>query len=70
MNGYEVAAAIRQLAGLHDVIIVGVTGYGQSTDYEQSGRAGFDAHLVKPVDTETLLDALATGRRRAGQAKA
>ena len=70
MNGYEVASAIRQLAGQNDVIIVGVTGYGQSTDYEQSGRAGFDAHLVKPVDTETLLDALATGRRRAGQAKA
>ena len=70
MNGYEAAAAIRQLPGLNDVIIVGVTGYGQSADYEQSSRAGFDAHLVKPIDTETLLDALATGRRRAGHARA
>jgi PAS domain S-box-containing protein len=70
MTGYEVAAAIRQLPGLNGVVIVGVTGYGQSTDYEQSQRAGFNAHLVKPVDTETLLDALATGRRQAGQSRA
>jgi PAS domain S-box-containing protein len=70
MTGYEVAAAIRQLPGLNGVIIVGVTGYGQSADYEQSQQAGFNAHLVKPVDTETLLDALATGRRQAGYPKA
>lgn len=67
MSGYEVATAIRQLPGLSHVIIVGVTGYGQTTDYERSRRAGFNAHLVKPVDTETLLDALAAGRRQAGQ---
>ena len=70
MSGYEVGVAIRQLSGLHDVVIVGVTGYGQSADYEQSQRAGFNAHLVKPVDTETLLDALATGRRQTGQSRA
>lgn len=70
MTGYEVATAIRQLPDLAHVIIVGVTGYGQPADYEQSQRAGFNAHLVKPVDTETLLDALATGRRQAGQSRA
>jgi PAS domain S-box-containing protein len=64
MSGYEAAAAIRQLPGLADVVIIGLTGYGQAADYEQSRRAGFDAHLVKPVEIDTLLDALAAGRRR------
>ena len=64
MNGHEAAAAIRQLPGLADVVIIGLTGYGQAADYEQSRRAGFDAHLVKPVEIDTLLDALASGRRR------
>jgi CheY-like chemotaxis protein/anti-sigma regulatory factor (Ser/Thr protein kinase) len=65
MNGYEVARAIRQLPGLADIVIVGVTGYGQAADYEHSRRAGFDAHLVKPIEIETLLDALAAGPKRA-----
>ena len=64
MSGYEAGAAIRQLPGLADVVIIGLTGYGQAADYEKSRRAGFDAHLVKPVEIDTLLDALAAGRRR------
>jgi PAS domain S-box-containing protein len=64
MNGYEVAEAIRGLPDLADVLIVGVTGYGQAADYEESRRAGFDAHLVKPIEIDTLLDALAAGRPR------
>jgi PAS domain S-box-containing protein len=63
MNGYDVARAIRQLPGLSDVCIVGVTGYGQATDYERSQEAGFDAHLVKPIEIDTLLNALAVARR-------
>ena len=61
-NGYDAAHEIRQIPGLADIVIVGVTGYGQATDYERSRRAGFDAHLVKPVEVETLLNALATAR--------
>ena len=64
MNGYEAATAIRQLPGLADVVIIGLTGYGQAADYEQSRRADFDAHLVKPIEIDTLLDALTAGRRR------
>ena len=64
MNGYDVARAIRLLPGLADVVIIGLTGYGQAADYEESLRAGFDAHLVKPTEIDTLLDALAAGRRR------
>jgi CheY-like chemotaxis protein/anti-sigma regulatory factor (Ser/Thr protein kinase) len=62
MNGYDVARALRQLPGLADVIIVGVTGYGQERDRERSRDAGFDHHLVKPIDLEALLGALSGGR--------
>ena len=61
--GATVARSIAE-KGLADVVIIGLTGYGQAADYEQSRRAGFDAHLVKPVEIDTLLDALAAGRRR------
>jgi CheY-like chemotaxis protein len=70
MNGYDAARAIRQLPGLADVLIIALTGYGQAADCEKSREAGFDAHLVKPVELDALLRALAAGRtgsRSAGQ---
>lgn len=63
MNGYDAARAIRQLPGLADVHIVALTGYGQQADREKSREAGIDAHLVKPVDIDVLLEALAVPRR-------
>ena len=62
MNGYDTARAIRALPGLSDVRIVGVTGYGQPTDLERSQNAGFDTHLVKPVELDLLLEHVAAGR--------
>jgi PAS domain S-box-containing protein len=62
LDGYEVARRLRQQAGLSNVVIVAVTGYGQGSDRELSRRAGFDHHLLKPVDTtslQTILDAVA-----------
>ena len=64
MNGYDAARAIRQISGLDEVFIVAVTGYGQGPDYEHGRAAGFDAHLVKPIDIDTLLRTLAAGRQR------
>ena len=55
MDGYELAAACaRPLAG--PVRLVALTGYGQQHDRERSREAGFDAHLVKPVDARRLLE--------------
>jgi CheY-like chemotaxis protein len=54
MDGYEVARRIRQHATLRSVKLVALTGYGQHTDRVRSAEAGFDAHLVKPVDLDTL----------------
>jgi PAS domain S-box-containing protein len=53
MNGYEVASALRQQLG-EEPLIVAVTGYGQDADAKRAADAGFDHHLVKPVDAATL----------------
>jgi len=55
IDGYEVARRIRSLPDGARYLIVAVTGYGEERDREQSAQAGFDAHLVKPVDPEQLL---------------
>jgi PAS domain S-box-containing protein len=62
MNGYDVARAIRQLPGLADVVIIAATGYGQDADRQKSHDAGCDYHLVKPIELQALLQALAAGR--------
>jgi signal transduction histidine kinase len=52
MDGYELARLLRETsAGLR---LIALTGYGQAADRERSIEAGFDAHLVKPVDLEVL----------------
>lgn len=61
-DGYEVARRIRH--GGDDwssrVRLVALTGYGQAADRERAQDAGFDVHLVKPVDPERLLEVLRT----------
>jgi CheY-like chemotaxis protein len=69
LDGYEVARRVRA-AGRADVLLVAVTGYGQSGDRHRSGEAGFDAHLTKPVDPlalEALLANLPLDPRRTGR---
>jgi signal transduction histidine kinase len=56
-DGYELATALRAQPALATVRIVAVTGYGQETDRRRSAAAGFDRHLVKPIDLGTV-DAL------------
>ena len=52
MDGYEVAQRIR--AGGSRVRLIALTGYGQAEDIARTRSAGFDAHLVKPVDSVAL----------------
>jgi CheY-like chemotaxis protein len=54
MNGFEVARALRAEPATRDCLLVAVSGYGQSEDQRQSQEAGFDHHLVKPVDLTVL----------------
>jgi two-component system, chemotaxis family, CheB/CheR fusion protein len=57
MNGYEVAAAIREKLG-DTIKLVAMSGYGQPDDIRKSQDAGFDRHLTKPVDPKRLASAL------------
>jgi CheY-like chemotaxis protein len=57
MDGYELARRLRASAALPDgARLIAVTGYGQDNDRRLSSAAGFDAHLVKPVDLDALID--------------
>jgi CheY-like chemotaxis protein len=59
MNGYEVARKLRALPGLERVRLIALTGYGQAEDQARAQAAGFDDHLMKPVDSLALKQALA-----------
>jgi CheY-like chemotaxis protein len=59
MDGYEVAQQMRELPGLRDIRLVAVTGYGRSEDRLRAREAGFDDHLVKPVEFTALERTLA-----------
>lgn len=54
-SGYDACRAIRQLPGGREALIVAVTGWGESPFRQHSFEAGFDAHLVKPLDGQGLL---------------
>jgi CheY-like chemotaxis protein len=58
MDGYEVARRLRAHPQLREVKLIAVTGYGQDADRLQSQEAGFDYHLVKPVDAQKLEELL------------
>jgi PAS domain S-box-containing protein len=72
MNGYEVAKTLRSLPALNGMRIIALTGYSQAADRERAQLAGFDEHLMKPVDSEALAQALAghspAGTQRRGPA--
>jgi PAS domain S-box-containing protein len=59
MDGYEVARRLRSEPSSRDALIIAVTGYGQEEDRQRSKEAGFDHHLVKPVDIAGLRQLLA-----------
>jgi CheY-like chemotaxis protein len=68
LDGYEACRRIRATPDGRDLIIVALTGWGQSIDRERTRNAGFTQHLVKPVDYLTLLSVL--NELRDGSARA
>ena len=54
MNGYDVARKLRSQAAFADTLLVAITGYGRASDVQQTHAAGFDHHMVKPVDYDKL----------------
>lgn len=59
MDGNELARCLRSQPETANAVLIAITGYGQSEDRKNSSAAGFDHHLVKPVDTEKLVSLLA-----------
>jgi CheY-like chemotaxis protein len=59
MSGYEGARAARGAADGRRPVLVALTGYGAPEDRERALAAGFDEHLVKPVDLDVLKALLA-----------
>jgi CheY-like chemotaxis protein len=58
MDGYAVAAKIREDQDLKNVYLVALSGYARSEDIEKAQAYGFDRHLGKPVDLDTLQNIL------------
>jgi PAS domain S-box-containing protein len=59
MDGYEVGQRLRRRPELQGVVLVAVTGWGQEEDRRRSQEAGFQHHLVKPVEPHALDELLA-----------
>jgi len=59
INGYEACRKIREQPWGKGLILVAVTGWGQPEDRDRSKEAGFDTHIVKPVDHDQLMKLLA-----------
>jgi len=62
IDGNELAQRLRRQPETAQAVLIAVTGYGQDSDQQQSLAAGFDHHLVKPVDTKKLLAILSATR--------
>ncbi|MGC3983407.1 MAG: response regulator [Pseudorhodoferax sp.] len=63
MDGYELARRLRRHPAGRDLLLVALTGWGQQRDREATAAAGFDHHLVKPLDPDALV-ALLDGLNR------
>jgi signal transduction histidine kinase/ActR/RegA family two-component response regulator len=62
LNGYDLARSLRALPATRHSTLVAVTGWGQEKDRQQAREAGFDHHMVKPVDLENILTILRRNR--------
>jgi CheY-like chemotaxis protein len=56
IDGYEVAQTVRRTPGFEQLPLVAITGYGQTSDHTRVMDAGFDEHLVKPLDAARISD--------------
>ena len=54
IDGYELLTRLRQISHLRDVPAVALTGYASQSDSEAASRAGYDAHIAKPIEPAEL----------------
>jgi CheY-like chemotaxis protein len=63
IDGYEVARRIRARLDRDSILLIALTGYGDIEDQQRTQAAGFDIHLVKPVDSAALVQTLERSRK-------
>jgi PAS domain S-box-containing protein len=63
IDGYEVARRLRQDPQFASIRLIAITGYGQEADQQRSFEAGFNEHLVKPIDPQRIYEALSAPSR-------
>jgi PAS domain S-box-containing protein len=63
LNGHEVCRRVREQPWGQNITIIALTGWGQDSDRRKSHEAGFNGHLVKPVDYDELLELLSATER-------
>jgi len=70
LNGYEAARQMREQPWAHRLVLIALTGWGQEEDKQRAQEAGFDHHLIKPLDIASLKMLLAqiTGRKEPAKA--
>ena len=64
MNGKELVAYLKRIAGIEDALYLAVTGYGRKEDREAALAAGFNDYFVKPVDIDAVLERISTTQAR------
>jgi CheY-like chemotaxis protein len=62
IDGHEVGRRLRRMPAMAKSRIVALSGYGQDEQVRRSSQAGFDGHLTKPVDHETIITELRRAR--------
>ena len=67
LSGHEAASRMRKDLGMEDVFLIALSGYGTEQDRRKSMDAGFDNHLVKPLDPAALPGILASASRQRQQ---
>lgn len=70
MDGYSVARRLREHPATQGALLIAMTGYGQHNDEQQAREAGFNHHLIKPVEFEMLRAILISARSRKESASA
>ena len=63
MDGYQLAPELRKATGKRKLVLAAATGYGLASDKQKAREAGFDFHLVKPLDADLLIDFVASQLR-------
>ena len=59
MDGYQLLPLLREALAERRIVIAAVTGFGYASDRARTKEAGFDGHLIKPIEAKILLDFVA-----------